>query len=419
MFKPIELFISLRYTRRKRKSGFISFISVSSILGITLGVAALIVVLSVMNGFQRELRTTILGVVSHVQIIGSAGKLENWETLRERIADVDSPVTIEGVAPFVSGEALFSRGPTVHGAMIRGVSPDEEITVSDLSRNMVAGDFETMRAGSFRVILGVDLARSLGVTVGEKVLLITPQGQVTPAGVMPRLKQFTVSGVFEMKNYQYDSALALINIEDAQKLFRMRPGEVTGVRLKLSDIDAAPALTSRLNAELPDNVFATDWTRSHATFFRAIQIEKRVMFIILLLIVAVAAFNIVSTLVMVVTDKRADIAILRTLGATQGQILRIFISQGAIIGVIGTILGLTVGLLVSMNIDVIVPAIESFFGTQFLAKDVYYIAEIPSEVDPSDVIWICVVSFTLTILATIYPSVKASRVKPTDALRYE
>ncbi len=384
-----------------------------------LGVAALIVVLSVMNGFQRELRTTILGVVSHVQIIGSSGKLGNWETLRERIADVDSPVKIEGVAPFVSGEALFSRGPTVHGAMIRGVSPDEEITVSDLSRNMVAGEFESLRAGSFRVILGVDLARSLGVAVGEKVLLITPQGQVTPAGVMPRLKQFTVSGVFEMKNYQYDSALALINIEDSQKLFRMRPGEVTGVRLKLSDIDAAPELTSRLNAELPDNVFATDWTRSHATFFRAIQIEKRVMFIILLLIVAVAAFNIVSTLVMVVTDKRADIAILRTLGATQGQILRIFISQGAIIGVTGTILGLALGLLVSMNIDVIVPAIESFFGTQFLAKDVYYIAEIPSEVDPSDVISICVVSFALTILATIYPSVKASRVKPTDALRYE
>ncbi len=384
-----------------------------------LGVAALIVVLSVMNGFQRELRATILGVVSHVQIVGSSGKLGNWETLRERIADVDSPVKIEGVAPFVSGEALFSRGPTVHGAMIRGVSPDEEITVSDLSRNMVAGEFESLRAGSFRVILGVDLARSLGVAVGEKVLLITPQGQVTPAGVMPRLKQFTVSGVFEMKNYQYDSALALINIEDSQKLFRMRPGEVTGVRLKLSDIDAAPELTSRLNAELPDNVFATDWTRSHATFFRAIQIEKRVMFIILLLIVAVAAFNIVSTLVMVVTDKRADIAILRTLGATQGQILRIFISQGAIIGVIGTILGLALGLLVSMNIDVIVPAIESFFGTQFLAKDVYYIAEIPSEVDPSDVISICVVSFALTILATIYPSVKASRVKPTDALRYE
>ncbi len=384
-----------------------------------LGVAALIVVLSVMNGFQRELRATILGVVSHVQIVGSSGKLGNWETLRERIADVDSPVKIEGVAPFVSGEALFSRGPTVHGAMIRGVSPDEEITVSDLSRNMVAGEFESLRAGSFRVILGVDLARSLGVAVGEKVLLITPQGQVTPAGVMPRLKQFTVSGVFEMKNYQYDSALALINIEDSQKLFRMRPGEVTGVRLKLSDIDAAPELTSRLNAELPDNVFATDWTRSHATFFRAIQIEKRVMFIILLLIVAVAAFNIVSTLVMVVTDKRADIAILRTLGATQGQILRIFISQGAIIGVTGTILGLALGLLVSMNIDVIVPAIESFFGTQFLAKDVYYIAEIPSEVDPSDVISICVVSFALTILATIYPSVKASRVKPTDALRYE
>ncbi len=384
-----------------------------------LGVAALIVVLSVMNGFQRELRATILGVVSHVQIVGSSGKLGNWETLRERIADVDSPVKIEGVAPFVSGEALFSRGPTVHGAMIRGVSPDEEITVSDLSRNMVAGEFESLRAGSFRVILGVDLARSLGVAVGEKVLLITPQGQVTPAGVLPRLKQFTVSGVFEMKNYQYDSALALINIEDSQKLFRMRPGEVTGVRLKLSDIDAAPELTSRLNAELPDNVFATDWTRSHATFFRAIQIEKRVMFIILLLIVAVAAFNIVSTLVMVVTDKRADIAILRTLGATQGQILRIFISQGAIIGVTGTILGLALGLLVSMNIDVIVPAIESFFGTQFLAKDVYYIAEIPSEVDPSDVISICVVSFALTILATIYPSVKASRVKPTDALRYE
>jgi lipoprotein-releasing system permease protein len=384
-----------------------------------LGVAALIVVLSVMNGFQRELRTTILGVVSHVQIVGSVGKFGNWEALQERITDLKSPVKIEGVAPFVSGEALFNRGSTVHGAMIRGVAPVKEITVSDLSRNMVAGEFETLTSGSFRVILGVDLARSLGVAVGEKVLLITPQGQVTPAGVMPRLKQFTVSGVFEMKNYQYDASLALINIEDAQKLFRMGSGEVTGLRLKLSDINAAPTLTNQLNEVLPENVFATDWTKSHATFFRAIQIEKRVMFIILLLIVAVAAFNIVSTLVMVVTDKRADIAILRTLGATSGQILRIFISQGAIIGVIGTILGLTLGLLVSLNIDVIVPAIESFFGTQFLAKDVYYIAEIPSEVNSSDVIWICVVSFALTILATIYPSVKASQVKPTDALRYE
>ena len=415
MFKPFELFVGLRYTKAKRKNHFISFISATSMIGIALGVAALIVVLSVMNGFQKELRATILGVVSHVQLMGSHGQFENWESIAEQTKKQDGVI---GSAPFVSGEGLLTFGRRSHGTLIRGVLPHFEKNVSDVSDHMVEGSLDTLEAGQFNVVLGIDLARSLGVGVGDRVVLITPQGHVTPAGVMPRLRQFLVSGIFEVKNYEYDAALAMIHMADAQKLL-MLGNSVSGLRLKLTDLFEAPRVASNLASLLPPDIFISDLTRSHATFFRAIQIEKRVMSIILLLIVAVAAFNIVSTLVMVVTDKRTDIAILRTLGALPSQIMKILFIQGSLIGFIGTLLGLSFGLLVAVNIDVIVPAIESVFGVQFLAKDVYYISDIPSEVQANDVIWIGLLSLGLTMLATIYPSLRAAKINPSEALRYE
>ena len=415
MFKPFELFVGLRYTRAKRKNHFISFISLTSMVGIALGVAALIVVLSVMNGFQKELRATILGVVSHVQVIGVQERFENWQ---EIVKTTKAQNDVIGTAPFVSGEGLLTFGQRSQGAMIRGVLPNLENDVSDVGAHMVEGSLNTLVPGEFNVVLGIDLARSLGVGVGDRLVMITPQGQVTPAGVMPRLRQFLVSGIFEVRNYEYDAALAIIHISDAQKLLRL--GEsVSGLRLKLRDLFNAPNVASELSRMLPSGFFVSDWTQSHATFFRAIQIEKRAMSIILLLIVAVAAFNIVSTLVMVVTDKRSDIAILRTLGALPTQIMKIFFIQGALIGFIGTVLGLFFGLIVASNIDVIVPAIEGLFGVQFLAKDVYYISDIPSEIQLDDVIWIGLLSLGLTMLATIYPSLRAAKVNPSEALRYE
>ncbi|MDA0359609.1 MAG: lipoprotein-releasing ABC transporter permease subunit [Proteobacteria bacterium] len=415
MFKPFELFVGLRYTRAKRKNHFISFISATSMVGIALGVAALIVVLSVMNGFQKELRATILGVVSHVQVIGMHERFENWQ---EVVKTTKLQNDVIGTAPFVSGEGLLTFGQRSQGAIIRGVLPNLESDVSDVGTHMVEGSLDTLVPGEFNVVLGIDLARSLGIGVGDRLVMITPQGQVTPAGVMPRLRQFLVSGIFEVRNYEYDAALAIIHMSDAQKLLRLGDS-VSGLRLKLKDLFNAPRVASELSRTLPTSFYVSDWTQSHATFFRAIQIEKRAMSIILLLIVAVAAFNIVSTLVMVVTDKRSDIAILRTLGALPTQIMKIFFIQGALIGFIGTVLGLFFGLIVASNIDVIVPAIEGLFGVQFLAKDVYYISDIPSEIQLDDVIWIGLLSLGLTMLATIYPSLRAAKVNPSEALRYE
>lgn len=415
MFKPFELFVGLRYTKAKRKNHFISFISATSMIGIALGVAALIVVLSVMNGFQKELRSTILGVVSHVQIFGGQSQLDNWEKVASQAR---SEASVVGSAPFVSGEGLLTAGRRSNGTMIRGVLPDQEVSVSDVSEHMVSGSFSSLEAGQFNVLLGIDLARALGVRLDDRVVLITPRGQVTPAGVMPRLRQFRVSGIFEVNNYEYDAALAIIHMTDAQKLLRFGDS-VSGVRLKLTDLFDAPQVAKNLAPVLPINTFVSDWTQSHATFFRAIQIEKRVMSIILLLIVAVAAFNIVSTLVMVVTDKRTDIAVLRTLGALPSQVMKIFFIQGSLIGFIGTALGLVFGLIIAANIAVIIPAIESMFGVQFLAKDVYYISEIPSEIQVGDVLWIGFMSICLTMVATIYPSMRASKINPSEALRYE
>ena len=410
-----EFLIGLRYTRAKRRNHFISFISLISMAGIALGVAALIVVLSVMNGFQQELRARILGVVSHVQIFGADNRLEHWQ---QTAAEASRDPHVVAAAPFVSAQGMLTFGQAVRGAVVRGILPRDEERVAQFGGHMRAGSLDALQPGRFGIVLGVDLARALGVLPGDKVALIAPQGLVTPAGVIPRLKQFTVAGIFDMGFVEADAGLALINLQDAQKLYQMGDA-VSGVRLKLDDLFAAPEVARELTARLGPDVYATDWTRSHANFFRAVEIEKRVMFIILLLIVAVAAFNVVSALVMLVTDKQADIAILRTLGAAPGSVMQIFMVQGAVIGVIGTLVGVVGGVLLALNIPTLVPAIERAFNVQFLSKSVYLIPELPSDVHLRDVVIIGVVSLVLSFVATLYPSWRASRVNPAEALRYE
>ena len=415
MSLPYEILIGLRYTRAKRRNHFISFISLISMAGIGLGVAALIVVLSVMNGFQKELRTRILGVASHIQITGIDGGLHDWPALAAQA--MTHPEVLKA-APFVQSQGMFSVDGGVKGALIRGIEPELEDGVADFRKSITSGSLDALQPGRFGVVLGADLARSLKVYVGDKLTLIAPQGSVTPAGVVPRVRSFTVVGIFEVGMYEYDAGLALINLQDAQRLYQM--GEtVSGVRLKVEDLFAAPRIARELAATINADAYLHDWTKSHANFFRAVQIEKNVMFIILLLIVAVAAFNIVSTLVMAVQDKQADIAILRTLGASPGSIMAIFVIQGALIGLIGLAIGVLGGVTLALNIDVVVPAIERAFGIQFLAKDVYYISDLPSELQWADVITISSVSFVLTLVATLYPSWRASRLNPAEALRYE
>ena len=415
MALPYELLIGLRYTRAKRRNHFISFISLISMLGIGLGVAALIVVLSVMNGFQTELRSRILGVVSHVQISGANGEMSGWESVA---AQAGRQPGVLAAAPFVQAQGMLSHGQAVRGAMVRGILPDYEEQVAAFRGHMKEGQFDSLQPDSFNVVLGSDLARLLGVLVGDKVTLIAPQGVVTPAGVVPRMKTFTVSGIFEVGMFEYDSGLALIRMEDAQRLYRM-DDRVSGVRLKIDDLFKAPQMARRLALILDVPAYISDWTRSHANFFRAVQIEKNMMFIILSLIVAVAAFNIVSTLVMAVTDKQADIAILRTLGASPGSIMSVFMVQGALIGFIGLALGVAGGVALALNVDVVVPFIERVLGTELMSKEVYYISALPSELQWGDVITITLVSFVLSLVATLYPSWRASRINPAEALRYE
>lgn len=414
---PFELFVGLRYTRAKRRNHFISFISLTSMVGIALGVAALIVVLSVMNGFQHELRSRILGVASHMQITGADNKLRDWPRLAETIRHTPH---VEATAPYIMAQGLLSYSDAVQGALVRGILPAEEDKVAQLGSHMRSGRLSDLRAGEFSIILGAELAQSLGVLTGDKVVLLAPQGQFTPTGVVPRIKQFTVVGLFQVGMYEYDAGLALIHMEDAAKLYRM-PDTVSGLRLKLDDLFLAPAVTRDLITRLgqQDSYYISDWTQQHANFFRAVQMEKRVMFIILALIVAVAAFNIVSTLVMAVTDKRADIAIMRTFGASPRSIMLIFIVQGALIGMIGTVAGALFGVLVALNIESIVPVIEQVLGMQFLAKDIYYISDLPSKLLWQDVAVIAVMSLVLSLLATLYPSWRGAKTNPAEALRYE
>jgi lipoprotein-releasing system permease protein len=410
-----ELLIGLRYTRAKRRNHFISFISMTSMLGIALGVWALIVVLSVMNGFQKELRTRILGVASHVQITGADNRLANWQDIARRALEHPQ---VEAAAPYVNAQAMLSFDSLVRGALVRGIIPDEEARVAEIGSHMIAGRIDALKPGEFGIVLGSDLARALGVRPGERVVVIAPQGLVTPAGLVPRLKQFTVVGLFNVGYFEYDAGLALVHLADAQQLYQM--GEaVSGVRLKLKDLFQSRAVAHDLTDSLGSDLYISDWTQINANFFRAVQIEKNVMFIILLLIVAVAAFNIVSTLVMAVTDKQADIAILRTLGATPGGIMKIFMVNGTLIGVVGTFIGVVGGVISALNVDVVVPFLERVFNIQFLSKQVYLITELPSDLQRGDVIAIAVVSLVLSLLATIYPSWRASRVNPAEALRYE
>ena len=420
-FYVFELFVGMRYTRAKRKNHFISFISLTSMIGIALGVAALIIVLSVMNGFQKDLRTRILGVASHLEITGSNNTLENWPSIAESSLKREH---VLASAPYITAQAMLSYGQGVQGAIIRGVLPAAEDKVADLGKSMKVGNLNDLRAGEFGIILGADLAYNLGAQMGDKVVVMAPQGQFTPAGVVPRLKQFTVVGLFSSGMQEYDAGLALIHMDDAAKLYRME-NKVSGVRLKLDDLFIAPNMAASISKDLnrlsnpAGAYYVTDWTQQHANFFKAVQMEKRVMFIILTLIVAVAAFNIVSTLVMAVTDKRADIAIMRTFGASPASIMVIFIVQGALIGVIGTLIGALFGVIVALNIDVIIPFIEGLFHIQFLSKDVYQISEVPSDLIWSDVFTIVIVSFILSLLATLYPSWRASKINPAEALRYE
>ena len=414
-----ELLVGLRYTRAQPREGaanrFISFIALISMAGLALGVAALIVVLSVMNGFQKELRERILGVVSHVQVSGEGGELEDWA---KKVQAVARHPRVRAAAPYVQAQGMLSFDGQVRGAIVRGILPDAEDRVADFARHMRAGALATLRPGEFGVILGGELARALRVRPGDKVTVLAPQGLVTPAAVLPRVKQFRVVGIFEVGMFEFDSGLALVHMADAQALYRM-DARVSGVRLKLDDLFAAPQVGRELMRYLDTDAWVSDWTRSHANFFRAVEIEKRMMFLILLLIVAVAAFNIVSTLVMAVQDKRADIAILRTLGASPRSVMAIFVVQGTLIGVVGLAAGIAGGVALALNIDVVVPALERLLGVHFLAKDVYYISDLPSDLHWSDVWTIGSVSFLLTLLATLYPSWRASRTQPAEALRYE
>ena len=413
--QPYELFIGLRYTRARQRSRFISFISLVSVIGIALGITVLITVLSVMNGFQREVRTRILSVASHIQITGANNALTDWQSIAEK--SQQNPEVV-AAAPFVSAQGLLSNGNTVRGAFIRGVQPAAEEKVADLGRHMVAGKLEALKPGEFGIVLGIELARALMVSTGDKVVLIAPQGQVTPAGILPRLRQFTVVGVFAVDHYEYDSGLALLDMQDAQTLYRMGE-QVSGVRLKLRDLFEATRVTREISRALGPDAYVTDWTRLNANFFRAVDIEKRMMFLIVFLIIAVAAFNIVSSLFMAVKDKQADIAILRTLGASPGSVMKIFLIQGTLVGVMGTLAGIVCGIALALNVDVVVPFLENLLGFKFLSKDVYQISELPSELRMPDVLLTAVFSFFVCVLATIYPSYRAAKINPAEALRYE
>ena len=415
---PYELALGWRYTRAgraTRRNGFISFISGVSMLGIDMGVAALIIVLSVMNGFQKDVRDRMLSVVSHIEIFAPNGAAlvdANKTMVEERL----NPQVI-GAAPFISTQPRLARGEDMKGTLVRGSDPAHEDEVTDLAVALKDTVLAKLVPGEFGVVLGSELARSMGVREGDLVTLIAPGGQVTPAGVVPRLKQVTVVGTFDSGHFEYDSALLMMHMDDAARIFRLEGP--TGVRLRLKDLHQAPAVTQQLAQTLSGDLLIRDWTQQNKTWFAAVQLEKRMMFIILTLIVAVAAFNLVSTLVMTVTDKRADIAILRTLGASPKSIMGIFVVQGAMVGVIGTLAGLLLGLGIAYNIDVIVPALERLFRASFLPKDIYLISSMPSDPQSSDIMPIAIISLVLSFLATLYPSWRASRVNPAEALRYE
>lgn len=415
---PFELSIGLRYTRQGRrgrsKNGFISFISVISVASIAVGVMALIVVLSVMNGFQKEVRDRMLSVIPHIEVINYGGALADWENTASLVR---ANPHVQGVAPYVAGQGLVSSGSNVRGVVLRGIDPALEAEVSDIGGQMTYGKLSDLKPGEFGIILGQDLAALLRLRIGDKVNVIIPQGRATPAGIVPRMRAFTLTGVFSSGHYEYDSSMALIDREDAQALFRL--SGPSGLQIRVDDMDKAPQISYDILKTLPRSFAVTDWSRQNRTWFAAVQVEKRMMAIILFLIVLVGAFGLVSSMVMTVTEKQSDIAILRTLGASPGSIMTIFMVQGAVVGVVGVTVGVLLGLSIACNLDVIVPAIEGLFGIQFLPKEVYFISSLPSDPRAGDIIPIAAFSFLLSLAATVYPSWRASQTKPAEALRYE
>lgn len=416
MIRPLELFVGLRYVRARRRDHFISFISLVSILGIALGIAALITVLSVMNGFGKELRSRILGVASHATVTGNDGQLTDWRSLAERVRKAPHVV---GSAPYVLGQAMAARGKAVSGVMVRGILPEQERQVSDIGDKMIEGSLQALKPGEFGIVVGSALAWKLDLTVGSPVSIVVPQAQATPAGLLPRFKRFTVVGIFRIDMYEYDSGMVLTHLDDAAKLYQLPEGSVTGLRLKLDVMDDAPAVADQLSRLLGPDFRVRDWTREHANFFRALKMEKTVMFVILLLIVTVAMFNLISTLVVIVTEKQSDVAILRTLGMKPSSIMGVFVVQGAIIGLVGTLVGTAFGLLLAFNVESLVRLLEYVFQTSFLASDVYLISELPSDLHWADVALVSCASLILALISTIYPAWRASKIQPAAALRYE
>jgi len=414
MFKPFSLFVGLRYTAAKRNNHFISFISLVSMLGLMLGVAALILVLSVMNGFDRELKDRILGMVPHASITGYDQPIEDWKSISSTV--LDDPRVI-GTAPFIHAQGMLTNAGQVRGVMVQGVDPEAEKAVSIVADHMLNGSWDTLKEANFGIVLGDLLARYLGVRMGDKVTLVLPEASISVAGVTPRLKRFTVVGIFSV-GAELDSSLAYINIDDAAKIKRIPEG-VEGIRLTLDDLFKAPSAVREIGSKLPGYYLISAWTRTHGNLFQAIQMEKKMIGLLLFLIVFVAAFNIVSTLVMVVTDKKSDIAILRTLGATPGMIMRIFMVQGVVIGFAGTLLGAGLGTLLALTVTDLVAWLESVLGVQFLSADVYFISYLPSQLNMSDVVLITASAMSISFLATLYPAWRASKTQPAEALRYE